>query len=468
MEFIKNEPAVILVGRTNVGKSSLFNCLSDKNISIAHKTPGATRDCIARDTSILGHKIKIVDSGGLEKDDGKNPFQSLIEERVCNFILSKAQLVLMVVSAKDGLTQQDRDIAKIVRKFGKKTLLVVNKVDSEGLKLNALDFLGLGFKEQIFVSAAQKQGLQELREAIIDALELNSGNEDLNLISSLQLLSFDEEGKKESEPVNVSVIGKTNAGKSTFVNAILNDDVLMTSEVAGTTLDAVDTHLTYGGRKITLVDTAGIRRQKSVHEEIEKMAIARTLCAIDRSEVCVLMISAQDGITEQDQKIAGFIFDKKKAAIIAVNKWDEEVLDEKKQKEFLESIRFNLSFLSFAPVIFLSAKYGKKIFDVMDLAIRLSDRFKKKINTSKLNRSLEKAAESHPPPVYMGQRLKMYFINQVHNCPPTFSISCSKPEGFHFSYKRYLTNFFRQDLGLKETPIRLLFNRKNPIQRYEK
>ena len=234
----------------------------------------------------------------------------------------------------------------------------------------------------------------------------------------------------------------------------------MTSEIAGTTIDTIDTYFNYNQKEITLVDTAGIRRQKSIFEELEKMAIARTLCAIDRSSVVVLMISALDGVTEQDKKIAGLIFEKKKAVIIAINKWDEETIKNKTKEQVLEDIKFNLAFINFAPVIFLSAKYKKHIFEILDLSIKLSERFSKKINTSKINRSLEQATEAKAPSIWMGQRIKFYFVAQIDIQPPTFLLTCSNPEGIHFSYKRYLMNFFRKDLSLYDIPLRLIFKRK--------
>jgi GTP-binding protein len=468
MNLISLKPTVVLVGKTNVGKSSIFNCLSDKKFSIAHKTPGATRDFIIKDADFLGNQIQLVDSGGLKQSEilGGNPFQELISTRVESFIKEKANLVVFIISAKDLITYQDEEIAKMLRKISKRVLLVVNKVDDESHKLKLSNTMIRGFSEPVFVSAAQKKGLYDLRLNVLKCLDIepieHSSEED---VEDDDLEQNQEEEIITNDNVNVAIVGRPNSGKSTFINAILNEDRVMTSEIAGTTVDAVDTYLSYNQKEIVLVDTAGIRRQKSISEELEKMAIARTLCAIDRASVSVLMISAIDGVTEQDKKIAGLIFEKKKAVIIAVNKWDEDILKDKTQDSFISDIKFHLAFLSFAPIMFLSAKYGKHIFYVLDLSIKISARFCRKINTSKLNRSLEKALAAKEPAVFMGQRIKMYFAVQTDIRPPTFSITCSKPEGLHFSYKRYLMNFFRKDLNLNDIPIRLLFKKKSGKQK---
>ncbi len=469
MNLMSLKPTVVLVGKTNVGKSSIFNCLSDKKFSIAHKTPGATRDFIIKDANFLGNQIQLVDSGGLKQSEilGGNPFQDLISTRVESFIKEKANLVVFIVSAKDLITYQDEEIAKMLRKISKPVLLVVNKVDDESHKLKLSNTMIRGFSEPVFVSAAQKKGLYDLRLNVLKFLDIEpieySLKEDIEDDNELE--ENQEEEIITDDNVNIAIVGRPNSGKSTFINAILNEDRVMTSEIAGTTVDAVDTYLSYNQKEIVLVDTAGIRKQKSISEELEKMAIARTLCAIDRASVSVLMISAIDGVTEQDKKIAGLIFEKKKAVIIAVNKWDEEILKDKTQESFISDIKFHLAFINFAPIMFLSAKYGKHIFDILDLSIKVSARFSRKINTSKLNRSLEKALAAKEPAVFMGQRIKMYFAVQTDTRPPTFSITCSKPEGLHFSYKRYLMNFFRKDLNLHDIPIRLLFKKKSGKQK---
>lgn len=461
MNNIIAKPHVVLVGKTNVGKSTLFNRLSNMRISIAHKTPGATRDCITRDAEFLGNNLVVVDSGGLEKEETHRPFQGLIEKRVADYVSQKASAVLFVVSAKEGISAQDQEIAAMLRRSGKPIIPVINKVDHDNNTALALDCVRFGFKDPIFVSAAQKIGLRELKERVLRELSLTpvkQTEEHLRLISEHD---NEDEYKKDSHKIKLAVVGRPNSGKSTMINALLQEDRVMTSEIAGTTVDAVDTYLTYSGKEICLIDTAGIRRQRSIEEEVEKMAVARTLCAIDRSDVAIMVISAQDGITEQDSKIAGLIFEKKKACVIAVNKWDEDVLEEKTKKKFIDDLNFVLPFFSYAPVVFLSAKYGERIFDAVDVALKLAPLFKKRINTSKLNRSLEKAMVAHPPPVIMGRRIKMFFATQVDTAPPTFAINCSRPSDVHFSYQRFLINFLRNDLGLMNIPIRLILRSKS-------
>lgn len=461
------KPHIILVGKTNVGKSTLFNRLANKRISIAHKTPGATRDCITKDADFAGHAVVVVDSGGIEREDTvSNPFQGLVSKRVSDFANNKASVILFLVSAQDGITAADHEIASMLRKISKPVILVVNKVDDPTHETQAFDCLRFGYDAPIFVSASHKQGLDTLKARVLDELGLRPTTAEAKEPALTLIVDDAEEALEDAvleidtKKVNICVVGKPNSGKSTFVNALLNEDRVMVSEIAGTTVDAVDTDLTYAGKDICLVDTAGIRRQRSIDEEVEKMAVARTLCAIDRAHVSILMISGQDGVSEQDQKIAGIIFEKKKPCIIAVNKWDEETRSEGSKEKFLDNVRFHLPFLSYAPVTFLSAKYGFQIFDSIDKALHLARCYQMRINTSKLNRSLERAQVQHPPPVFMGRRLKMHFATQIDHSPPTFSISCSRPQGIHFSYKRYLANFFRTDLKLGDIPVRLVFKKK--------
>lgn len=467
------KPKCILVGKTNVGKSTLFNCLSNKKISIAHSTPGATRDCIMRDAHFFGNDIVVVDSGGIEREDGRNPFQTLISKRVFDFIEDQASVVLFVVSAKDGITAADMEIASMLRKSSKMVIPVVNKVDHENNLVHAIDCLRFGFDEPVFVSAAQKQGLSELRLKVLEKLQLKplaaSQNYHLSLVPEVEE-EEEELFSGEFDPNNpkIAVVGKPNSGKSTFVNAILDEDRVMTSEMPGTTVDAIDTFFSYAGKEICLIDTAGIRRQRSISEEVEKMAVARSLCAVDRSNVAIMMINAQEGVSEQDKKIAGIIFEKKKACILAINKWDEDVSSETSKEKFIEGVKFHLPFLAYAPVVFLSAKYGYRVFDVIDCALKIAPRFNKRINTSKLNRALEKAVDAHPAPSVMGRPLKMYFAVQIDTAPPTFAISCSKPEEVNYSYKRYLTNYFRKNLDLDEVPIRLVFRKKSDANAFKR
>lgn len=457
------KPHVVLVGKTNVGKSTLFNRLSNKRISIAHRTPGATRDCITKEADFFGHSVVMADSGGLEKENEKRPFQGLVQQRVADFVAHKASVVLFVVSAKEGLSAQDEEIALMLRRSGKPVIPVINKVDHENNLALALDCLRYGFAEPMLVSAAQKLGLEELKLRVLKELSLKPI---FAPETETHLLLVDNE-KNDDRKISLAVVGKPNSGKSTMVNALLNEDRVMTSELPGTTVDAVDTYFTYAGKDICLIDTAGIRRQRSIEEEVEKMAVARTLCAIDRADVVIMVISAKEGISEQDSKIAGMIFEKKKACVLAINKWDEETLTETTKKKFIEDLYFNLPFFAYAPVVFLSAKYGEKVFDAVDVAFRLAPRFKKHINTSKLNRSLERAVVAHPPPVINGRRIKMYFATQIGTAPPTFAISCSKPHDVHFSYQRYLSNFFRNDLDLSEIPIRLVLRSKSQQEAYK-
>jgi GTPase len=460
------KPCVVLVGKPNVGKSTLFNRLSNKRISIAHETPGATRDCIIREADFFGTEVLMADSGGLESHDETHRFKDLIKSRVVDFITNKASLVLFVVSAKDGVSPSDHEIAEMLRRVGKPVLLVINKVDHENNLINAYECVRFGFSDPIMVSAAQHVGLTNLKEKILLALGLKTYEDrpSLKLVVGQEEEEVDE-GDEDTpdlpnDKLSICVIGKPNSGKSTFVNAMLNEDRVMVSEIPGTTVDAVDTELTYAGKEICLIDTAGIRRKSAIEEEVEKMAVARALCALDRSLIAILMINGKEGVSEQDQKIAGIISEKKKACIIAVNQWDEDLKADAKKDVFLDKLRFELPFLTYVPVVFLSAKYGYQLFDAFDLALKLAPRYQRRTNTSKLNRSLEKAVSLHQPPMHMGRRPKMNFITQIDHSPPTFVISCSRPKDIDVSYKRYLANFFRDDLDLGAVPLRLIFRDK--------
>lgn len=456
------KPCVVLVGKPNVGKSTLFNRLSNKRISIAHETPGATRDMIMRDADFFGTEVIMADSGGLETADDTHVFKDLIKQRVVDFITHKANLVLFVVSAKDGITPADHEIAETLRRIGKPTLMVINKVDHENNLPEAYQCVRFGFSDPIMVSAAQVSGVKELKEHILNALGFTPAlSSPLKLIVDQAPESDEEEDiTPDLKKLSICVMGKPNSGKSTFVNAMLNEDRVMVSDIPGTTVDAVDTELSYAGKDICLIDTAGIRRKSSIEEEVEKMAVARALCALDRSHVAILMINGKQGVSEQDQKIAGIIFEKKKACVIAVNQWDEDLKEDSKKEVFLDKLRFELPFLGYAPVVFLSAKYRHNLFDAFDMALKLAPRYQRHINTSKLNRSLERALVQHAPPSHMGRRVRMNFITQIDHSPPTFVISCTRPSDVHISYKRYLANFFRSDLDLASIPIRLIFRDK--------
>lgn len=451
MNKVMIKPNIIIVGRPNVGKSTLFNRLADKCISIAHETKGTTRDIILRQGDCLGHEVMFADSGGMANADKNISLNQLIKQQITNFINNKASLVLFVINAKEGITRDDEEIASMLRRSNKPVLLVINKVDHENHCWDAFSCDRFGFLGPVLVSAVQCLGLDDLKKQINEILELDKVS-----ASSLSLLASEEDSK-----IGICVVGKPNSGKSTFINAILDFDRVIVSDIPGTTIDAVDTDLIYAGKEICLVDTAGIRRKSSIDEDIEKMAVARSFCAIDRCSVAILMINAKEGISEQDQKIAGIISEKKKACVIAINQWDENIDEDISKERFIDNLRFSLPFLSYAPVIFISAKYRQHLFQLLDISLKLADDYKRRINTATLNKSLEKAILKHPIPLHMGRQAKMYFITQIDDAPPTFLISCSHPKDIHFSYRRYLANFFRLDLKLSFIPIRLILRDKS-------
>ena len=432
------KPVIALVGRPNVGKSTLFNRLTKSKEAIIEDTPGVTRDRIYGTVNFESFSFHLIDTGGIEiSDEG---FNTEIKGQA-ELAIDEADIVLFIVDGKEGLTSSDYTVRDMLLKSGKKVIVVINKADSKSFKEHEYDFYGLGFDEYVNISAEQNIGIYDLLEII---------TKDFNKIE-------EEYGE---ETVKFSIIGRPNVGKSSLVNALLNEERVIVSDIAGTTRDAVDTPFTYHNQKFVVIDTAGMRKRGKIYENVEKYSLLRSLKAIDRSDVCVIVINAEEGIIEHDKHIAGYAIEAGKAVIIAVNKWD--LIDNKDSvmKEFIKDIRSQFQFIPYAPIVFLSALTKKRVQTLMPQIIKVNENAKREIKTNVLNNVITDAYSLNLPPTYKNKRLKIYFSNQVRTCPPTFNIYVNSKGLIHFSYKRYLENKIRENFDFEGTPIVLNFKNK--------
>ena len=433
------KPVVALVGRPNVGKSTIFNRIIGKKIAIIEDTPGVSRDRIYGSAEFQNYKFHLIDTGGIDLD--KEDFNSEIKMQA-ELAIDEADVVVFVVDGKEGITSGDRIVRDMLIKSSKKVIVAINKIDSKEAKNNIYDFYELGFETYVEISGEQNTG-------IYDMLELVTQN--FNEIK-------DEEYNENI--IKFSIIGRPNVGKSSLVNAILNEDRAIVSNIAGTTRDSVDTPFTYHGEEFVVIDTAGMRKKGKIYEKIERYSLIRSLRAIDRSDVCVIVINIEEGIIEHDKHIAGYALEAGKAVVIVVNKWDTVDNKDEEMKKFTALIRSEFAFLSFAPIVFLSALTKKRIHTLMPQIIKVYENSKKEIKTSVLNDVISDAYSLNLPPSYKGKRLKIYFCNQVSNQPPTFNIQVNSKGLIHFSYKRYLENKIRESFDFEGTPIVLQFKNK--------
>lgn len=432
------KPVVALVGRPNVGKSTLFNRLVGRKEAIIEDTPGVTRDRIYGTVNYDNYSYHLIDTGGIEiTEEGINGEITGQAE----LAIDEADIVLFVVDGKEGLTSSDEVVRQILMKSGKPVIVVINKTDSKSFKNHEYDFYSLGFNDYINISAEAGTGIYDLQEAITK-----------NIVQA--------EEDEEDDKVRFSIIGRPNVGKSSLVNAILNEDRVIVSDVAGTTRDAIDTEFTYHSQKFIVIDTAGMRKKGKIYENIEKYSVLRALKAIDRSNVCVIVINAEEGIIEHDKHIAGYAIEAGKAVVIAVNKWDLIEDKDKSMKEFTKLIRAEFQFMPYAPIVFLSALTRKRIHTLMPQIIKANENAHREIKTSALNNVINDAYALNLPPTYKNKRLKIYFSNQVKNCPPTFNIQVNSKGLIHFSYERYLENKIRENFDFEGTPIVLNFKNK--------
>ena len=432
------KPVVALVGRPNVGKSTLFNKLVGKKVSIIEDTPGITRDRIYGNVKYGDYNFHLIDTGGI--DLSEMDFNDDIKVQA-ELAIDEADVVLFVVDGKEGLTSNDYTVKEMLKKCSKKVIVVVNKVDSKLATDNQYSFYELGFENYMFVSAEQNIGIDDLLKEITSDFQ-----------------EYEEE--YDENTIKFSLIGRPNVGKSSLANAILNEDRIIVSNVAGTTRDAIDTPFTYYGEKFVVIDTAGMRKKGKVYEAVERYSLLRSLKAIDRSDVCVIVINAEEGIIEHDKHIAGYALEAGKPVIIAVNKWDTVEDKDNKMKEFKQNIRNNFQFMDYAPIVFLSALTKKRIHTLIPEIKKAFENSKKEIKTSLLNDVIMDAYTLNLPPSYKGKRLKIYFASQVSTCPPTFDIQVNSKGLVHFSYERYLENKIRESFDFEGTPIKIQFKNK--------
>lgn len=429
---------VCLVGKPNVGKSSIFNRLIKENKSIIMDTPGVTRDRIYGKVEYNNKRFHLIDTGGISLGD--DDFQKDILAQA-TLAIDEADLVLFVVDGIEDIDASDRKVAEILHRSSKPVIVVVNKLDNDKRKDNLYNFYELGFSELVAVSASHNIGINEL---------LNTITKDLP-----------EEDIIDDDTIKFSIIGRPNVGKSSLINALLNEDRAIVSDIAGTTRDAIDTKFKYNHEDITVIDTAGMRKKGKIYESIEKYSLIRSLKAIDRSDVCVLVIDASTGIIEHDKHIASYALDAGKGIVICVNKWDTINNPDSDIRNWKEEIKNEFQFIPYAHVVFLSAKTKKRVSTLMPEVINAYNNNRKEVKTSLLNNIIMEAVSLHEPPSYKGKRLKIYFVSQTGNCPPKFTFSVNNKGLVHFSYERYLENQIRNNIDFDGTPIILQFKNKS-------
>lgn len=436
-----SKPLVAIVGRPNMGKSMLFNKLVGKRLSIVEDTPGVTRDRLYAECEWCGRKFNIVDTGGIEPTTDSEILLFMREQ--AKIAINAANVIVLVTDIRTGVTAADKDVANMLLRSKKPVVLAVNKADSTGATDPALyEFYSLGLGDPIAVSAVHGHGTGDL------------------LDECLKHFPAQDENEEDDDSIKVAVIGKPNVGKSSLVNRVLGEKRVIVSDVAGTTRDAVDTPLENKYGKYVFIDTAGIRRKSKVDERVEKFSVMRAQLAIERADVCLIMIDARDGVTEQDTKIAGLAHEAGKASIIVVNKWDLVDKETGTMEKMRKDIMRDLSFMSYAPVIFISAMTGQRTERIYELINFVNDQTNMRITTGMLNNVLADAQARVQPPTDKGRRLKIYYMTQTGIKPPCFVIFCNSKELFHFSYQRYLENQIRAVFGLEGTPVRIVIRQK--------
>lgn len=432
-------PVVAIVGRPNVGKSTIFNRLAGERISIVEDTPGVTRDRIYARTEWLGHPFNLIDTGGI--DIGDEPFLTQITEQA-EIAIEEADVIIFVVSVKEGVTDADEKVARILYRTDKPVVLAVNKVDNPELRADIYDFYSLGFGEPIPVAGTHGIGTGDLLDKIIKEFPKDATNE-------------------EDDSIKFSFIGRPNVGKSSLVNAILGKNRVIVSNIEGTTRDAIDTRFeTEDGTKYTMIDTAGIRKKGKVYENTEKYSVLRAMCAIDRSDVVCVVLNAEEGIREQDKHVAGYAHEAGRAIVIVVNKWDTLKKDNKTMSDFENLIRQEFQYLSYAPIVFVSAKTKQRLDKLPELIKRVNDNHEQRISSAVLNDVVMDAIAHNPTPTDNGKRLRIYYATQVAIKPPTFVIFVNDPELMHFSYERFLENQIREAFDFEGTPIHIIERRR--------
>ena len=436
-----SKPIVAIIGKPNVGKSTFFNYIVGQRISIVEDTPGVTRDRVYSETAWRDRMFTVVDTAGIEEETGDIIINQMRKQ--AEIAIQIADVIIFLTDIKQGVTAADKDIALMLKKSKKKIVLVCNKADNFGDAPNEIyEFYNLGLGEPIAISAVNAKGIGDVLDKVYNLLPDKKFEED------------------ESEIIKVAVIGKPNVGKSSLVNRILGEERLIVSNISGTTRDAIDSYFENEFGKYTFIDTAGVRRKSKIKENIEKFSIMRTLFAIERSDVCLLMIDASEGVTDQDAKIAGEAHEAGKGVIIVVNKWDEVEKDNHTTENYKKEIYEKLSYLNYAPIIFISAKTGQRVNKLFELINQVAANNAMRMNTSVINQVLNEAIALVQPPTDKGKRLKIFYMTQASTKPPTFVVFVNDKQLFHFSYERYLINQLRKEFGLQGTPIRMIVREK--------
>jgi GTP-binding protein len=434
-----SKPIVAVVGRPNVGKSTFFNKIIGRRVSIVEDTPGVTRDRIYAEAEWQGHHFALIDTGGIEPDTTDVILSQMRTQ--AEIAMDTADVILFMVDGKDGLTSSDREVANMLMKTGKEVILIVNKVDSSKLPEDFYDFYELGLGEPIPISAANMLNLGDVLELIIQKLPK-------------------EESDDDDDTTKIAVIGKPNVGKSSLINALLGEERVIVSDIAGTTRDSIDTPFQRGEDQYVLIDTAGIRRKSKVTGDIEKYSVIRAIAAIERCDVCLLMIDAAEGVTDQDKKIAGIAHEAGKGIIVVVNKWDLIEKETNTMKEYQQDLAKELTFMSYAPSVFISVLQKQRLNNVIDMVKYVSEKRALRIPTGQLNSLIADATMMKQPPSDKGKRLKIYYATQVGVKPPLFSFKINDRELMHFSYARYLENKIREAFGFEGTSIKFVFREK--------
>lgn len=434
-----SKPVVAVVGRPNVGKSTFFNKIVGRRVSIVEDTPGVTRDRIYAEAEWSGVHFAMIDTGGIEPDS-KDIILSQMREQA-QIAMDTADVILFLTDGKEGITTADREVAMMLMRTGKKVILVVNKIDTQTLPDDFYDFYELGLGEPIPISAANMLNLGDLLDTIVQSFPEGSDTE-------------------EEDEIKIAVIGKPNTGKSSLINKILGETRVIVSPIAGTTRDSIDTPLERDGQKYLLIDTAGIRRKNKVNEDIERYSIIRAVAAIERCDVCLLMIDATEGVTEQDKKIAGVAHEAGKGIIVVVNKWDLVEKETNTMRDFKRQIERQLTFMSYAPSIFISVLTGQRMDQVLSVSTRVAEQRAMRVPTGQLNSLITDATMMKQPPSDKGKRLKIYYAAQVGVKPPLFSFKINSRELMHFSYARYLENKIREGFGFEGCSIKFVFREK--------
>ena len=436
-----SKPVVAIVGRPNVGMSTLFNALAGERISIVQDTPGVSRDRIYAEVSWLDHNFTMIDTGGIEPDSNDIILSQMREQ--AEIAIATADVIMFIVDVRQGLQDSDSKVADMLRRSGKPVVLVVNKVDSfEKYMADVYEFYNLGIGDPFPVSAASMLGLGDMLDEVVKYFPEYKKNDE------------------EDDRPKIAIIGKPNVGKSSLINKLAQEDRVIVSDIAGTTRDAIDTDIKYNGKEYVFIDTAGLRRKNKIKEEIERYSIIRAVTAVERADVCIIVIDATEGVTEQDAKIAGIAHDRGKGIIIAVNKWDAIEKNDKTIYKFTNKVREILSYMPYAKILFISAKTGQrvpKLFETIDMVLENQTL---RIQTGVLNEIMTEAVAMQQPPSDKGKRLKLFYMTQVSVKPPTFVIFVNDKELMHFSYTRYLENKIREAFGFKGTSLKFLIRER--------